>query len=38
MKLKDLATVSVPEPRTIKINVWDSNMLTPVEKTIQIQT
>ena len=27
MKLKDLATVSVPESRTIKINVWDANML-----------
>ena len=27
MKLKDLATVSVPESRTIKINVWDNNML-----------
>ena len=27
MKLKDLASVAVPEPRTIKINVWDSNMI-----------
>ena len=34
MKLKDLATVSVPESRTIKINVWDNNMLVPLEKTI----
>ena len=32
MKLKDLATVSVPESRTIKINVWDNNMLVPLEK------
>jgi ribosome recycling factor len=34
MKLKDLATVSVPESRTIKINVWDNNMLVPLEKAI----
>ena len=34
MKLKDLATVSVPESRTIKINVWDANMLSLVEKAI----
>ena len=32
MKLKDLATVSVPESRTIKINVWDNNMLVPLKK------
>ena len=35
MKLKDLATVSIPEPRTIKINIWDANMLSPAEKAIQ---
>ncbi len=34
MKIKDLATVSVPESRTIKINVWDSNMLVLLEKAI----
>ena len=34
MKLKDLSTVSVPESRTIKINVWDNNMISPVEKAI----
>ena len=34
MKLKDFATVSVPESRTIKINVWDVNMLFPLEKAI----
>ncbi len=34
MKLKDLATVSIPEPRTIKINVWDASMLPPIEKAI----
>ena len=34
MKLKDLATVSVPEARTIKINVWDNNMIALIEKAI----
>ena len=27
MKIKDLASVSVPEARTIKINVWDENLV-----------
>ncbi|MBF97059.1 MAG: Ribosome-recycling factor [Alphaproteobacteria bacterium MarineAlpha9_Bin4] len=35
MKLKDLATVSTPEARTIKINIWDLNMIGPIEKAIQ---
>ena len=34
MKLKDLASVSVPEARTIKINVWDANLVSSVEKSI----
>ena len=34
MKIKDLATVSVPEARTIKINVWDTNLTNFVEKSI----
>ncbi len=34
MKLKDLSTVSVPEARTIKINVWDNNMIALIEKAI----
>ena len=34
MKIKDLATVSVPEARTIKINVWDINLINSVEKSI----
>ena len=34
MKLKDLASVTVPEARTIKINVWDVNMLNAVEKSL----
>ena len=34
MKIKDLASVNVPEPRTLKINVWDVNLVSSVEKTI----
>ena len=34
MKIKDLASVSVPEARTIKINVWDTNLVSSVEKSI----
>ncbi len=34
MKIKDLASVSVPEARTIKINVWDVNLVSAVEKSI----
>ena len=34
MKIKDLASVSVPEARTIKINVWDANLINSVEKSI----
>ena len=34
MNVKDLASVSVPEARTIKINVWDTNLVSNVEKSI----
>ena len=34
MKIKDLASVSVPEAKTIKINVWDTNLVSSVEKSI----
>ena len=34
MKIKDLASVSVPEAKTIKINVWDTNLVNSVEKSI----
>ena len=34
MKIKDLASVSVPEARTIKINVWDVNLINSIEKSI----
>ena len=34
MKLKDLASITVPESRTIKISAWDSNMVPFIEKAI----
>ena len=38
MKLKDLSTVSVPEARTIKINVWDASMLAHVKRQYKVLT
>ena len=35
MRIKDLASVSVPEAKLIKINVWDANLISFVEKSIQ---
>ena len=35
MPLAQLATVSVPEPRTISVNVWDRAMVIAVEKAIR---
>ncbi len=35
MEIKDLATVSVPEARLIKINVWDANLVTSVSAAIR---
>jgi ribosome recycling factor len=34
MPLNQLATVSVPEPRLISVQVWDRSMVHPVEKAI----
>ena len=34
MPLNQLATVSVPEPRLISVQVWDKSMVKPVEKAI----
>ena len=34
MPLNQLATVSVPEPRLISVQVWDRSMVKPVEKSI----
>jgi ribosome recycling factor len=35
MPLNQLATVSVPEPRLLSVQVWDKSMVTPVTKAIQ---
>ena len=35
MPLSQLATISVPEPRTISIQVWDKGTVIPVEKAIR---
>src|ERR1700732_213374 len=34
MPLNQLATVSVPEPRLISVQVWDKSMVKPIEKAI----
>src|SRR4030095_5765864 len=34
MPLNQLATISVPEPRMISVQVWDRSMVPPVEKAI----
>ena len=34
MPLNQLATVSVPEPRMISVQVWDRSMVHAVEKAI----
>ena len=34
MPLNQLATVSVPEPRLISVQVWDKSMVKAVEKAI----
>jgi ribosome recycling factor len=34
MPLNQLATVSVPEPRLLNVQVWDRSMIHPVEKAI----
>src|SRR6478736_1995526 len=35
MPINQVATVSVPEPRTITVQVWDRSNVTPVEKAIR---
>ena len=34
MPLNQLATVSVPEPRLLNVQVWDRSMVHPIEKAI----
>jgi ribosome recycling factor len=35
MPLNQVATVTVPEPRLLSVQVWDRSMVTPVEKAIR---
>jgi ribosome recycling factor len=35
MPLNQVATISVPEPRLLSVQVWDKSMVTPVTKAIQ---
>ena len=35
MPLKQLATISVPEPRLISVQVWDRSMVQPVDRAIR---
>jgi ribosome recycling factor len=35
MPLNQVATISVPEPRMLSVQVWDKSMVTPVTKAIQ---
>ena len=35
MPINQVATVSVPEPRTISVQVWDRSNISPVEKAIR---
>ena len=35
MPLNQVATVSVPEPRLISVQVWDKSNISPVEKAIR---
>src|ERR1700734_1813067 len=34
MPLNQLASISVPEPRLLNVQVWDRSMIHPVEKAI----
>src|SRR5512133_2847377 len=35
MRLRELAGITTPEPRTLAIQPWDTNSLHPIEKAIQ---
>jgi ribosome recycling factor len=35
MRLRELAGITTPEPRTLSIQPWDVNSLHPIEKAIQ---
>ncbi len=38
MEIKDLASVSIPEARVIKISVWDANLVNSMEKALRMST
>src|SRR5215475_1823239 len=35
MRVRELAGITTPEPRTLAIQPWDANSLHPIEKAIQ---
>src|SRR5260370_31163044 len=35
MRVRELAGITTPEPRTLTIQPWDANSLHPIEKAIQ---
>src|SRR5271156_2404870 len=35
MRIRELAGITTPEPRTLAIQPWDANSLHPIEKAIQ---
>ena len=35
MPINQVATISVPEPRALAVNVWDKSMVTAVDKAIR---
>ena len=38
MRVRELAGITTPEPRTLTIQPWDANSLHPIEKAIQKST
>ncbi len=35
MRLKEMAAITTPDPRTLKIQPWDKSLIKPIEKGIQ---
>jgi ribosome recycling factor len=35
MRLRDMAAITTPDPRTIQIQPWDKSVIQPIEKAIQ---
>ena len=36
MRLRDMAAITTPDPRTIQIQPWDKSVMQPIEKSIQM--